>query len=55
MNTKDIGETRTTVISKGAEDEILAFLVEDEDPRYHDGELENIIERKLKCWFDTGN
>jgi hypothetical protein len=30
LNPEDIGKSRSAVIAKGAEDEILAFLVEDQ-------------------------
>jgi hypothetical protein len=36
LDTKDIGETRTTVVSEGAEDEVLSLLIEDEDAGQHD-------------------
>lgn len=31
LDAKDIGETGTAVIAKGAKDEVLALLVEDQD------------------------
>lgn len=35
LDAKDVGQTRTAVVAKGTEDEILAFLVEDEDSGEH--------------------
>ena len=32
---KDIGEAGSTVITKGTEDEVFTFLIEDEDTREH--------------------
>lgn len=37
LDTKDVGETRTTVVAEGTEDEILALLVENQYSRQHDG------------------
>ena len=37
LDAEDIGETGATVISKGAEDEVLALLVENKNSRQHDG------------------
>lgn len=31
LNSKDVGKTRTTVVSEGAEDKVLALLIEHKD------------------------
>ncbi len=36
LDAEDVGEAGAAVVAEGAKDEILAFLVEDEDPRQHD-------------------
>lgn len=36
LYTKDISETRATITSEGAEDEILPLLIEYQDTRQHD-------------------
>lgn len=35
LDAEDVGEAGPAVVAKGAEDEILAFLVEDEDAGEH--------------------
>lgn len=35
LDAKDVGEARAAVAAEGAEDEVLAFLVEDEDAGEH--------------------
>lgn len=35
LDAEDVGEARATVVAKGPEDEVLAFLVEDEDAGEH--------------------
>ena len=37
LNSEDIGKTWSAIVSEGAEDEVLALLVEDEDAGEHDG------------------
>lgn len=38
LDAEDVGEARAAVVPEGAEDEVLAFLVEDEDAGEHGGE-----------------
>lgn len=35
LDAEDVGETGAAVVAEGAEDEVLALLVEDEDARQH--------------------
>lgn len=35
LDSEDVGEAGTAIVAEGAEDEVLAFLVEDENAREH--------------------
>ena len=37
LDAEDVGEPRAAIVAEGAEDEILALLVEDQDTREHCG------------------
>jgi hypothetical protein len=37
LDAEDVGEARAAVVAEGAEDEVLALLVEDEDAGEHGG------------------
>jgi hypothetical protein len=39
LDAEDVGEPRAAVVAEGAEDQVLALLVEDEDPGEHLGGL----------------
>lgn len=43
LDAKDVRQTGTAVTSESAEDEILAFLIEDQDPRQHGGDGGELI------------
>lgn len=40
LNAEDIGKAWATVVTKGAKDEVLALLVEDENPGEHGDDVE---------------
>ena len=47
LDAEDVCQTWTAVISKGAEDEILAFLIEDKNSGEHLVTLAVVV----PCWF----
>lgn len=54
LDAEDVGKARAAVVAKGAKDEVLALLVEDEDSREHgeDGVPAGRDERGIGCcWF----
>jgi len=40
LNAEDIGKSRAAVVAEGAKDEVLTFLVEDENSREHGSDVE---------------
>lgn len=40
MDSEDIGKARAAVVAKSAENQVLAFLIEDKDPGEHDSYVE---------------